>query len=200
MSLELQVASPCSENWDAMSPRGDRARFCAKCQLNVFDIASMTEVEVRALILAQQGRVCARLYRRADGTVLTRDCPEGVRRVRVRFLRGLAAAVTLLAGAVVWRVLARDAVCPADLAEPTALDHVSYAIQGRFIDAREILRDTQTLGPVIDKLWPRRPMVMGRLVSIPIIAPEKVNPLTPTLSPGGEGDSSEGSLEPGELP
>jgi len=33
--------------------------------------------DAEALIKAKNGDMCARLYRRADGTVLTEDCPVG---------------------------------------------------------------------------------------------------------------------------
>ena len=32
------------------------------------------------MVQATQGRLCVRFYRRADGTVLTQDCPVGLRR------------------------------------------------------------------------------------------------------------------------
>jgi hypothetical protein len=55
----------------------DRVRFCNACNLNVYNFASMTSKEVRSLIT--NGRVCGRLYRRVDGTLITRDCPVGLR-------------------------------------------------------------------------------------------------------------------------
>ena len=75
---ELRVASPCPADWDAM--RGDeRARDCPRCQLTVWDLGGMTWSEARALVARREGRLCVRLYRRADGTLLTRDCPDWVR-------------------------------------------------------------------------------------------------------------------------
>jgi len=55
--------------------------------LNVYNFAEMTRDEVRDLLARTEGRVCARLYRRADGTVLTRDCPTGLRALRRRGIR-----------------------------------------------------------------------------------------------------------------
>jgi Carboxypeptidase regulatory-like domain len=73
----LRIASPCSVGWESMS--GDeRKRFCSLCQLHVYNISEMTGDEVRELVTSAEGRICARLFRRADGTVLTRDCPVGL--------------------------------------------------------------------------------------------------------------------------
>jgi Carboxypeptidase regulatory-like domain len=43
----------------------------------------MPEGEIQRLIANREGRLCARWYRRTDGTVLTADCPMGFR-ARVR--------------------------------------------------------------------------------------------------------------------
>lgn len=91
----LRIATPCPASWEAMD--GDeRMRHCAVCDLNVYNFAEMTRDEVHALIARSEGRVCARLYRRADGTVLTRDCPTGLRELPRRASRAAAAAVAAL--------------------------------------------------------------------------------------------------------
>src|SRR3954454_6488987 len=91
----LRIAAPCSTSWEEMA--GDeRVRHCSLCKLNVYNFAEMTREEVRELLLRTEGRVCARLYRRGDGTVLTRDCPTGLRAVRQRALRAAAAVVAAL--------------------------------------------------------------------------------------------------------
>jgi hypothetical protein len=73
-----------------------RVRHCALCNLNVYNFAEMTRAEVRELLVRTEGRVCARLYRRADGTVMTRDCPTGLRALRQRASRAAAAVVAAL--------------------------------------------------------------------------------------------------------
>lgn len=97
----IGVASPCSMRWDDMA--GDeRARHCGACRLNVYDISAMTRREAATLIQANEGRLCVRLHRRTDGTVITRNCPVGVRRVRhaiVRLAGSVAAALVLAIGA-----------------------------------------------------------------------------------------------------
>ena len=92
----LSVASPCHEKWDDMV--GDEtARFCLKCEKNVYDLSSMTREQAESLITAKEGKLCVRFYRRADGTVLTADCPEGVARKRRRNLAAGVVGASLLA-------------------------------------------------------------------------------------------------------
>jgi hypothetical protein len=94
----LRVASPCPVSWEGMTG-DDRVRFCGQCRLHVYNFAEMTGDEVRALVSQTEGRVCGKLYRRADGTVLTHDCPVGLRAVRRRLARvagaSLAAIISL---------------------------------------------------------------------------------------------------------
>jgi len=74
------IASPCSIGWENMD--GDeRIRFCNACQLNVYNTSQMTKKEVVSLMSNGKAN-CLRIYRRADGTMLTEDCPMGLRRVR----------------------------------------------------------------------------------------------------------------------
>lgn len=91
----LRIAEPCKASWAGMA--GDeRVRHCTLCSLNVYNFAEMTADEVRQLLVRTEGRVCARLYRRADGTVLTRDCPSGLRALRRRVSRVAASLVAAL--------------------------------------------------------------------------------------------------------
>src|SRR5215469_10207399 len=87
----LHVASPCSANWAQMS--GDnRVRHCPECKLNVYNLSAMSRREAEELIVSREGRLCVRFYQRADGTVLTRDCPVGVRQLvrKVSRIAGMA--------------------------------------------------------------------------------------------------------------
>ena len=74
----------------------DRVRYCELCNLQVYNIAAMTQREAASLISGTEGRLCARLYRRADGTVITKDCPIGLRAIRRRAARMTAAAFAAL--------------------------------------------------------------------------------------------------------
>ena len=86
----LRIATPCPISWDQMT--GDnRVRFCDHCHLNVYNISELSRSEAEKLIATTEGRLCARLFRRADGTVLTKDCPVGLRALRRRVAKRTAA-------------------------------------------------------------------------------------------------------------
>jgi hypothetical protein len=78
----IRIASPCPADWGKMV--GDeRVRHCGECNLNVYNLSAMTEGQVKKLIADSRGkRLCAQFYRRADGTVLTQDCPWSFRAMR----------------------------------------------------------------------------------------------------------------------
>jgi hypothetical protein len=92
---QISIASPCTVSWDSMA--GDaRSRFCGQCEKNVYDLTNMTRAEVEALVIAKEGKFCARFWKRRDGTLLTADCPAGLARVRRRMLLIAASLVALL--------------------------------------------------------------------------------------------------------
>jgi hypothetical protein len=92
----IRIANPCSVPWDAMA--GDeRVRYCDRCRLNVYNLATMTRQEADDFLRRREGRTCLRLFRRPDGTVLTRDCSAGERPRVVRLLfAGLAFMLLLI--------------------------------------------------------------------------------------------------------
>jgi len=63
---------------------GERVRFCSGCNRNVYNLSAMTQREAAALVYKTEGRLCVRFYRRADGTLLTQDCPVGLRALKRR--------------------------------------------------------------------------------------------------------------------
>jgi hypothetical protein len=74
----ISIASPCPADWNEM--RGNaQVRFCDHCNLNVYNLSGMSQESAEALLMEKQGTpLCVRLYRRADGTVITQDCPVGL--------------------------------------------------------------------------------------------------------------------------
>lgn len=79
----LKLASPCSADWDRMA--GDeRKRFCGDCKLHVYNLSGMTTYDAENLLRLSEGRLCVRYFQRADGTVLTQECPVGWARVKRR--------------------------------------------------------------------------------------------------------------------
>lgn len=89
---EVAIASPCTVSWDGM--RGDdRVRFCGQCRQNVYNVEALDRGAARRLIEAREGRVCLRILRRDDGTVVTADCWTRLRAAR---RRGVLAFVAML--------------------------------------------------------------------------------------------------------
>src|SRR5262245_9088737 len=91
----VTVASPCPMAWDDMAG-DDRIRFCSQCNLNVYNISAMAKLEAESFIANTEGRICAKFYRRADGTILTQDCPVGLRALRKKVSRATATAFSAL--------------------------------------------------------------------------------------------------------
>ncbi len=95
----LKIASPCPASWDEMTG-DDRSRLCSQCDKHVYNIISMTKVEVEDLVKQTEGDFCGRLFRRKDGTVLTADCPVGRGQAPKRLMRRLVAGAFIGIGLV----------------------------------------------------------------------------------------------------
>ena len=72
----VRIASPCSADWNKMYG-SERKRYCSECKLNVYNLSDMSQREAENFLINSEGRVCLRVFRRKDGTVLTKDCPVG---------------------------------------------------------------------------------------------------------------------------
>ena len=96
---QVRVASPCKADWNEML--GDeRVRFCLSCEKNVYNLSSMTKDDAESLLRERLGNdLCVRFYQRADGTILTQDCPEGVKKKRRKKLALAVAGAGALAAA-----------------------------------------------------------------------------------------------------
>ncbi len=83
---QIEIRSPCTVSWDEMRLAGGdgRVRFCGQCRQNVYNVEAMSRGEARRLIAAREGRVCVRILRRPDGTVVTADCWARLRAARRR--------------------------------------------------------------------------------------------------------------------
>lgn len=92
---QIKIASPCSADWGAMTGT-DQARFCGQCRKNVYNLSAMTLEEAQRVVAEHEGHLCVRFYTRADGTMLTRDCPVGLRAVRYRRIKKFSYAAAFL--------------------------------------------------------------------------------------------------------
>jgi hypothetical protein len=78
---ELQMASPCSADWDEMKGTA-RVRQCHRCRRSVYRISDLNREAAEDLIEDVEGERCTSLFRRTDGTVLVEDCPPGAAAAR----------------------------------------------------------------------------------------------------------------------
>ena len=102
MLESVQVASPCSAEWNDMVG-DDRVRFCNSCEKNVYNLSAMLAEDAERLLVERTGNdLCVRFYQRADGTMMTADCPVGVTRKR----RKKVALAVAGAGAMAFGALA----------------------------------------------------------------------------------------------
>ena len=166
----VKVASPCSALWGQMAG-DDRARFCAQCQKHVYNLSSLTADEAAALIREREGSLCARFYQRADGTVLTADCPVGAGQVwaRCRTFLGAAAALMLIGVAVplIAKSTNRDEL-------PRARAKVYRAFDDAIVTIKTWLGHppvgTRIMGKVCVVPPPASTMVMGEICVVPPVA------------------------------
>ncbi len=95
----IKIASPCTADWNEMLGN-ERRRFCGECKLNVYNLSGMSQREAENLLLNSEGRLCVRFYKRADGTILTKDCPVGWQAIRQRVSKTVTAFASLVFAAL----------------------------------------------------------------------------------------------------
>ena len=155
----VTVAAPCDAGWENMV--GDeRVRFCAKCSLNVYNLSGMTKREAERLVVQAEGRLCVRFYRRADGTILTKNCPVGLRALRRRAARvataSASAALSFFAGLFAAAGLRERPVVPAaksavievppvlpepgEYAGPPVMGDMAYPVAGEYVKGEMEIR------------------------------------------------------------
>ena len=107
----------------------NRVRFCGECNLNVYNFAELTLTQAEQLLRTSEGRVCGRLYRRTDGTLITKDCPVGLRAVRRRVAKiataAFATVISLGSAAFGQKQSDNDKACKQQVAITTKLERDS---------------------------------------------------------------------------
>ncbi len=90
-------------SWQDMTGSG-RVRFCSECERNVYNLSGMSRREAETLLRNTEGRLCVAYYRRADGTILTADCPVGLYAFKKRLVTvgvtGIALLLAFLGGVI----------------------------------------------------------------------------------------------------
>src|ERR1700733_14441031 len=94
----LEIAAPRKAPWEHTAG-GEHVRFCGQCEKNVYNVSSLPRDEAEALLAARAGDLCVRMYKRAEGTVMTADCPVGVKKRRRRRVLGATVGGGLMAAA-----------------------------------------------------------------------------------------------------
>jgi hypothetical protein len=76
----------------------ERVRFCGQCELNVYNLSALTRTQAEDLIAGSERKLCVRFYRRRDGSIITKDCPVGLRARKLRLSRIGKAVAAMLFG------------------------------------------------------------------------------------------------------
>lgn len=181
---EVRVASPCHADWNAMT--GDeQTRFCDKCSKHVYNISAMTTEQAESLIRAKEGNLCIRYYQRADGTVMTADCPVGVRKKRNRRL-AFAAAFGAAAGGAFYYAdengLLDDETEIADtrMGKLEAFDlpnhqpDIAEPTMGEYVSPEEFAAHNVAVMPAQKNNPPEKPIQVKP--SVPVVKPSPVKP------------------------
>lgn len=62
-TIQLNIASPCHEDWSAMTPE-EKGRFCGQCQKTVIDFTTWSDADLFQFFTKQsRGNVCGRFFR-----------------------------------------------------------------------------------------------------------------------------------------
>jgi TonB family protein len=135
----VKVAAPCSAEWRWMYGN-DRVRFCNQCRLNVYNLSAMTRWEAEDLIRNTEGQLCVRFYRRADGTILTQNCPtrlralkERVKRIRAHILGAAFSLVSFFSFAVAQKLT--ESLAP--LSPPVVMGQMVEPYQSNIVPRSE---------------------------------------------------------------
>lgn len=95
LPFEPSIAKPCEESWTAMEG-SHRERHCQLCDKQVHNFAAMTPREIEKLVLKSDGKLCARITRREDGSLVTLEAQP---RVSIAAQVAVSASLALSAAA-----------------------------------------------------------------------------------------------------
>ena len=136
---DVRVASPCHADWNMMDGN-ERVKLCGSCQKNVYNLSEMTRFDAEELLAQHEGNLCVRYYQRADGTIMTQDCPVGLVKVRRAVLMPLGWAAAGVAAIAAWVALSPRATMGEPMvttgitapAPPvTASSHLPYSVPAK---------------------------------------------------------------------
>src|SRR5262249_26244855 len=79
--------------------------MCGMCRKNVYNISDMTRKAAEAFLAENGTSQCMRFFRRHDGTIMTDNCPVGLRKIR-NAIRLVARSVASIVGLALSTTLA----------------------------------------------------------------------------------------------
>ena len=157
----VRVAAPCPADWDSMNGN-ERVRFCGQCQLNVYNLSDMSKADAERLIGQAEGRLCIRYYRRRDGSIITTNCPVGLRALKRRLSRVATAVassiLSFFAGIGIYQITAPRYT-------------TGRMVIGDMVRPVPPSRETVVVSPA-----PKENEVLGRLVRIDPVKPTQQKP------------------------
>jgi hypothetical protein len=160
----VRVAAPCSQSWEWMEG-DDRQRHCSACKLNVYNLSGMTRKEAETLVSSAEGRLCIRYYQRRDGTIITQDCPVGIRAIRKRVATAASCALVMFSS--LYAFAARAANMNPEEAE-----------QYTFQNIKDRVRQSEPIRTIVNYLDPPPP-IQGKMMMGAIAAPSTASPRSP---------------------
>ncbi len=168
----LEIPEPCTVDWGTMKrvagERHSAVRHCELCSFNVYDLRHMPRAEAESLVARHEAageRLCVRLTKRADGTVVTGDCTT--LRQAGRLLLWSGRKLTAMTLALAAGVLAAGCYAMSPFHRPQVADKVRAAL---WLDE---------LVAWIDPPEPRPNLYRGELRLAGSIAPLPAQPLPP---------------------
>lgn len=175
MLESVQVASPCSAEWSDMVG-DDRVRFCGSCEKNVYNLSAMLAEDAERLLVERAGKdLCVRFYQRADGTMMTSDCPVGVtRKRRKKIAMAVAGAGAMAFGAL---ASARQTTMGAPL-PPVAMGGMAEIGEVQVTTAPTAMG---TVAPPTLPVLPEQPRVTTGVVAPPRELQGKISMGTPAV-------------------
>jgi hypothetical protein len=70
LPFKFETTNPCTQSWDAMAG-GREMRHCESCDKHVHNFGAMTPAQIEEVVLDAGEHLCARISRRADGSLTT---------------------------------------------------------------------------------------------------------------------------------
>lgn len=198
----LVIASPCSIPWESMT--GDnRTRCCGGCSRTVFNVSDMTKGEAESFLAENGTTECMTFYRRFDGTILTDDCPVGLRALRDR----CKMVLNMVAGVAAFLISIPVALAQGDKVKPIS-NYVEFGTHTRGSIPRAQAPPGYTyspnpagggviLRPVDGMVTGGKPMMLNPQQQHLPVAPNVAHPTQPATTPTTTPSSHTTTAAPG---